>query len=58
MSSTHDKAEGKMHEIKGKIVEKTGEVLGNEKMEAEGKEEKIDGENQHKVGQIKAVFGK
>lgn len=58
MSSTHDKVEGTFHEAKGKVIEKTGAVLGNKDMEARGKAENVDGQIEHKVGDVKAVFGK
>jgi uncharacterized protein YjbJ (UPF0337 family) len=32
-------------------------VLGDKDMEARGKGENIDGKIQHKVGEVKAVFG-
>ena len=35
MSST-DKAKNKAQEVKGKVKEKTGKAVGNERLEAEG----------------------
>ena len=42
-SSIRDKAEGTLHEVKGKVKEVTGKITDNPKLEAEGKAEKIAG---------------
>jgi uncharacterized protein YjbJ (UPF0337 family) len=57
-SSTRDNAEGKMHQVKGKLKEAAGIIIGNDDLEAEGKEEKIEGQVQEKLGQIKKVLDK
>ena len=57
-SSTRDKAEGKMHQVKGKIKEAGGKAVGNEELEAKGKGEYIKGKVQEKVGDVKKVLGK
>ena len=57
-SSTKDNAEGKMHQVKGKIKEAVGKAVGNPDLEAEGKVEKFEGQVQEKVGQIKKVLDK
>jgi uncharacterized protein YjbJ (UPF0337 family) len=57
-SSTKDNAEGKMHQVKGKVKETVGKVVGNDDLEAEGKVEKLDGKIQEKIGQVKKVVGK
>jgi len=57
-SSTQDKAEGKMHQVKGKIKEIGGKAVGNESLEAEGKGENFKGKAQEKVGDVKKVGGK
>jgi uncharacterized protein YjbJ (UPF0337 family) len=57
-SSTKDKAEGKMHQVKGKIKETVGKAVGNEDLEAEGKDENLEGKVQEKVGDVKKVLGK
>jgi uncharacterized protein YjbJ (UPF0337 family) len=44
-SSTRDEAEGKLHKV-------------NRDLEAEGKDENLDGKVQEKIGQIKKVVGK
>jgi uncharacterized protein YjbJ (UPF0337 family) len=55
-SSKQDKAEGKFHELKGKVKESAGIISDNRKLEAEGKVEKITGKIQEKIGQVKKVW--
>jgi len=43
-SSNQDKAEGKFHEVKGKVKEYAGKISDNPKLEAEGTVEKITGQ--------------
>ena len=57
-SSSRDNAEGKLHQVKGKIKEAVGNVTDNPKLEAEGEVETLNGKIQEKVGQIKNVLGK
>ncbi len=57
-SSTQDQVEGKFHKIKGKVKEIAGGLSDNQKLEAEGTGEKIAGEVQEKIGQVKKVLGK
>jgi uncharacterized protein YjbJ (UPF0337 family) len=57
-NSTKDKAEGKFHEVKGKIKEKVGRATNDPNMEAEGQDEKVGGKIQKKVGDIEKVFEK
>jgi uncharacterized protein YjbJ (UPF0337 family) len=47
-----------MHQVKGKLKEATGIIVGNSDLEAEGKEERLDGQVQEKLGQIKKVMDK
>jgi uncharacterized protein YjbJ (UPF0337 family) len=56
-SSTKDKAQGTFHEVKGKIKEKVGRATNNPDLEAEGQVEKIAGNVQKKIGQVKKVLG-
>jgi uncharacterized protein YjbJ (UPF0337 family) len=56
--STKDKLEGKLHEVKGKVKEKVGQVTNNPDTETEGQSEKIAGKVQKKVGQIEKVLEK
>jgi uncharacterized protein YjbJ (UPF0337 family) len=55
--STHDKIEGTARTIAGKITESTGKVLGNPRLQAEGKSKKVAGQIQKKVGEIEKVLG-
>ena len=57
-SSTHDKVEGKVHQVKGAIKEQIGKLTNNPNLEGEGTAEKIGGKVQEKVGQVKSVFEK
>jgi len=57
-SSTKDKVEGTFHQAKGKIKEVAGEITDNPKLERKGKAEKIAGQVQEKVGQVKKVLEK
>jgi uncharacterized protein YjbJ (UPF0337 family) len=56
--STEDKASGKVHEVKGKIKEKVGQLTNNPDLEAEGQGEKIAGKVQKKIGQLEKVLEK
>ena len=47
-SSTEDKVEGEYHKTKGKIKEKTGELINDTDMEAEGAAENVEGKVQEK----------
>jgi len=47
-SSTRDEAEGKWHQVKGKIKEVAGKLSDNAELEAEGTDEKIAGKVQEK----------
>jgi len=55
--STKDKAQGKFHEVKGKVKEKVGRMINNPEMEAEGKGETTGGKIKKKIGQIEKVLG-
>lgn len=57
-SSTRDGVEGNLHQTKGKIKEITGKIIDSPELETEGKDEKIAGKVQKKVGDIKEVFDK
>ncbi len=54
--STTDQIEGALHEAKGKVKEKVGQVTKNPKLAADGQDEKIAGKIQKKVGQIEKVL--
>ncbi len=57
-SSTRDGAEGKLHQVKGKIKEIAGKVSMNPDLEAKGKKEICAGKAQEKIGQVKKIVGK
>ena len=54
--STTDKIEGAIHEAKGTIKEKVGQVINDPDLQAEGETENLSGKIQTKVGEIKQVF--
>jgi uncharacterized protein YjbJ (UPF0337 family) len=56
--STKDELEGKLHEVKGKVKDKVGQVTNNPDLEVEGQAENLAGKIQKKVGQIETVFEK
>ncbi len=53
MSSTDDKAKGKLNQVAGKVKEKTGDVLDDRKMERGGKAQQVKGHAQEAKGKIK-----
>ncbi len=57
-SSMKDKTEGTLHQMKGAIKEKVGQVTDNPKLTTEGHVEKVAGIVQEKIGEIKAVLDK
>ena len=56
--SLKDQVQGAVHEAKGKIKEKVGQLTNNPQTEAEGTDEKIGGKIQKKIGDIEKVFEK
>jgi uncharacterized protein YjbJ (UPF0337 family) len=54
--STIDKIEGEKDDIKGKVKEGLGKLTGNRDLEAEGKDDQLEGAVRKKVGEIKKVF--
>ena len=55
--STDDKTTGKIHQVKGTIKEKVGELTNNPDLEADGRAEKNAGKVQHAVGKIEKAVG-
>jgi len=55
--STRDKAEGTLHDVKGKIKETIGRAANDPDLEAEGTAEKFGGKVQKKVGDIEKAVG-
>jgi uncharacterized protein YjbJ (UPF0337 family) len=56
--STENEIAGKVHEVKGTIKEKVGELTNDPDLEGEGIGEKIAGKVQKKVGQVEKALGK
>ena len=56
--SSENEIAGKVHEVKGTIKEKVGQLTNDPDLEAEGIGEKIGGKVQKKIGQVKKVLGK
>jgi uncharacterized protein YjbJ (UPF0337 family) len=56
--STENQVAGKMHEVKGKIKEKAGQLTNDTDLQAEGIGEKIAGKIQKKIGQVEKVIEK
>ena len=56
--STKDEIKGNMHEAKGTVKEKAGQVTNNPNLTAEGQHEKLASKVQKKVGQIEKVLEK
>jgi uncharacterized protein YjbJ (UPF0337 family) len=55
--STKDQAQGKLHEVKGKITEQAGRLILDRNLEADGKAEKRAGQLQNKFGQVEKLLG-
>jgi uncharacterized protein YjbJ (UPF0337 family) len=55
--STDDRAAGKLHEVKGAIRQKAGELTKNPNLEADGSAEKNAGKVQNVVGKIEKAVG-
>jgi len=56
--STKDEIKGTLHDVKGKVKEKAGQVTNSPDLKAEGKAEHIAGKVQKKVGQIEEMLEK
>ena len=55
--STDDKATGNLHEVKGAIKQKVGELTKNSNLEADGRAEKNAGKVQNFVGKVEKAVG-
>ena len=55
--STQNEIAGKVHEVKGTIKEKVGQLTNDPDLEGEGTGEKIGGKVQKKIGQVQKVLG-
>ena len=57
-SSMKDQIKGKLHEMKGNVKEKAGRVTNDNKLMVQGRNEKLAGKIQGKVGRIEKMFEK
>jgi len=57
-ASTKDELAGKVHEVKGAVKEKAGQVTGNSDLEDRGAGERLAGKLQKKIGQVEEVLEK
>ncbi len=57
-SSTRDEAEGKLHQVKGKIKEVVGRIFNKPDLETEGKVEGTSGKIQEKTNDVEKAVGK
>jgi uncharacterized protein YjbJ (UPF0337 family) len=55
--STDDKATGTLHEVKGAIKQKAGELTNDPDLAADGKVEKNEGKVQRFVGKVEKAVG-
>ena len=55
--STDDKTTGKIHQVKGTIKEKVGELTNNPDLEADGRAEKNAGKVQNWIGRAEKAIG-
>lgn len=53
MSMNKDQVKGRTNEVKGKIKEVAGDLVGNEKLEEKGRIQKNIGKTQAKYGDVK-----
>jgi uncharacterized protein YjbJ (UPF0337 family) len=56
--STKDQLQGAVHELKGVVKEKAGQLANKPELEQEGADEKLGGTVQRKIGEIEKVFNK
>jgi uncharacterized protein YjbJ (UPF0337 family) len=56
--SIKDEATGRIHEVKGKIKEKIGQLANDPGLEGEGIGEEIVGKIQKKIGQVEKAVEK
>ncbi len=56
--SIRDNAQGKFHQMKGKVKEKAGQLTNDRDLEAEGALEKAAGKVQGVIGQVEKALEK
>lgn len=54
--SDKDQVEGAMHKAKGAIKKSAGKLVGNPRLEAEGRVEEAAGKMQQKLGQVEKAL--
>ena len=57
-ASTENEIAGRVHEVKGKLKEKVGQITNDRDLEVEGLGEKIAGKVQKKIGQVEKAIEK
>ena len=55
--STKNRVEGTLHEVKGKLTERAGQIANDPKLQADGQGEKVAGIIQKKVGRLEQLLG-
>ncbi|MDQ1472261.1 MAG: hypothetical protein QOJ99_3741 [Bryobacterales bacterium] len=55
--STKDQIAGKLHEAKGAVKEKAGQLTNDPDLQDKGTAEKIDGKVRKKAGEVEKVIG-
>jgi uncharacterized protein YjbJ (UPF0337 family) len=55
--STKDQVAGKLHEAKGAVKEKVGELTNDPDLQDKGTAEKVGGKVQKKAGEVEKVLG-
>jgi uncharacterized protein YjbJ (UPF0337 family) len=53
MGMNKDQVKGRVNEAQGKVKEATGKLVGNERLEAKGKVQRVLGAAQAKFGDVK-----
>ena len=56
--STENQIAGKLHEVKGKLKEKAGQLTNDPDLEGEGLGERIAGKIQKKIGHVQKLVEK
>lgn len=56
--SAEDRMKGRLHEVKGTVKEKIGQVTNTPSLTVKGKTEKLAGTVQRKMGEIEKVLEK
>jgi uncharacterized protein YjbJ (UPF0337 family) len=56
--STENQVEGTLHELKGAVKKKAGELTDNPKLKVEGQIEQLGGTLQRKAGQLESALKK